>query len=117
MFEFSIKFLPNSSSISRIQTNLIASIRAKIFGRCFSATLSSRTAQKFAIGLSLELFPGCFKKVILLIQKCLLRSLSYAISWGSILDKDCVVIHQHVQLYFLFQLGQLLLAIQRGFWL
>ena len=64
-----VKYLQNSSGIFRIQTNLIASIREKIFGRHFSATLSSRIIQKFSIGLNLELFPGRFMKVVLLDPK------------------------------------------------
>ena len=64
-----VKYLQNLSGILRIQTNLIVSIRAKIFGRPFSSTLSLRIIQNFSIGLTLELFPGRFKKVILLDSK------------------------------------------------
>ena len=65
----SIKFFQNFSGISRIQTNLIASIRARIFEGCLSATLSSRTTHKFSIRLSSGLFPGHSRRVILLALK------------------------------------------------
>ena len=48
----SIKFLQNSADILRIETNLIASHRAGIFGRCFFCF------QKILIGLKSGLSPG-----------------------------------------------------------
>ena len=67
-----IKFLHYSSGILQIQTYLIALIRARIFGRSFSATLFLRTVQKFSIGLRLGLFSDHFRRVILLAPKRLL---------------------------------------------
>ena len=65
----SIKSLQNSSDISRIQTNFIASIRAGIFEGCLSATSSLRTVHKFSIGLRSGLLPGHFRRVIFLALK------------------------------------------------
>ena len=64
-----VKVLQYSSGVLRIQTNLIALIRARIFGRNFSATLFLTTVRKFSIGLRLGLFPDHFRKVILLAPK------------------------------------------------
>ena len=52
----SIKFLQNSSGILRIQTNLIALIRVRIFEGCLSATSILRAAHKFSIRLRSGLF-------------------------------------------------------------
>ena len=59
-----IKFLQNSSGISQIQTNLIASIRVGIFEGCLSATLSLRTAHELSIRLRSKLFSGDYRRVI-----------------------------------------------------
>ena len=40
-----------------LDPNLIALIRARIFGKSFSTTLFLRTVQKFLIGSRLGLFP------------------------------------------------------------
>ena len=64
-----IEFLQNSSDILRFQINLIGLIRARIFGRSFSATLFLRTVQKFSIGSRLGLFHNHFRREILLAPK------------------------------------------------